>query len=94
MNARTQITLDPETQRRAQEKAASLGISFAEYVRRLIAKDIGARRRKADISEIFGLGDSGGTDIARDKDRLIGEAIARERNLDRARRAIPKKKRE
>jgi len=30
MNARTQITLDPDTQRRAQAKAAELGISFAE----------------------------------------------------------------
>jgi len=29
MNARTQITLDPETQRRAQAKAAELGISFS-----------------------------------------------------------------
>lgn len=76
MNARTQITLDPETQRRAQTKAAKLGVSFAEYVRRLIRDDIGSTGRKTDVSAIFDLGDSGGTNIARDKRRLVGEAIA------------------
>ncbi len=76
MNARTQITMDPELQRRAQAKAAELGISFAEYVRRLVAEDVGEPKRKADISEIFDLIDDGPrTDIARDKDKLIGEAV-------------------
>jgi hypothetical protein len=76
MNARTQITLDPETQRRAQNKAAELGISFAEYVRRLIATDLGEPRQRADASIIFDLIDEGPpTDIARDKDKMIGEAV-------------------
>jgi hypothetical protein len=76
MNARTQITLDPETQRRAQSKAAELGISFAEYVRRLIATDLGELEQKADVSIIFNLIDDGPpTDIARDKDKMIGEAV-------------------
>ncbi|MBV9629563.1 MAG: hypothetical protein JO230_15815 [Xanthobacteraceae bacterium] len=76
MNARTQITLDPETQRRAQGKAAELGISFAEYVRRLIASDLGQPQQKADVSIIFDLIDEGPpTDIARDKDKMIGEAV-------------------
>lgn len=76
MNARTQITLDPETQRRAQAKAAELGISFAEYVRRLVADDLGAPKAKADISMMFDLGASGEpTNIARDKDKMIGEAV-------------------
>ena len=83
MNARTQITLDPETQRLAHAKAAKLGVSFAEYVRRLIALDIGEPKRRADISSIIGLGDSGGTNISRDKDKLIGEAIAK-RKLKRS----------
>ena len=43
MNARKQITMDPEMQRRAHKKAADLGISFAEYVRRLVAVDLGGR---------------------------------------------------
>src|SRR5207237_1005918 len=76
MNARTQITMDPEMQRRAQAKAAELGISFAEYVRRLVADDIGERKPKADISIMFDLIDEGPpTDIARDKDKMIGEAV-------------------
>ncbi|HVY43034.1 MAG TPA: hypothetical protein VG966_08370 [Hyphomicrobiaceae bacterium] len=76
MNARTQITMDPETQRRAHAKAAELGISFAEYVRRLVAKDLGDAKPKADVSVIFDLVTEGEpTDIARDKDKLIGDAV-------------------
>jgi hypothetical protein len=74
MNARTRIAMDPEMQRRAQAKAAALGISFAEYVRRLVADDIGEQKPKADISIVFDLVDEGPpTDIARDKDKMIGE---------------------
>jgi hypothetical protein len=76
MNARTQITMGPELQRRAQAKAAELGLSFAEYVRRLVAHDLGEPKRKADISLLFDLGASREpTDIARDKDKMIGEAV-------------------
>jgi hypothetical protein len=76
MNARTQITMDPDLQRRAQAKAAELGISFAEYVRRLVADDLGPPKPKPDISIVFDLGASAEpTDIARDKDKMIGEAV-------------------
>ena len=76
MNARTQITIDPEMRRRAQRKAAELGISFAEYVRRLVADDLGEPKPAYDITQIFDLGASDEpTDIARDKDRLIGDAV-------------------
>jgi hypothetical protein len=79
MNARTQITMDPEMQRRAHAKAAELGISFAEYVRRLVANDLGERKPKPDISTLFDLGASDEpTNIARDKDKMIGEAVWRE----------------
>jgi len=75
MNARMQITMDPDMQRRAQAKAAELGISFAEYIRRLVAGDLGERKPTADISVVFDLGASEEpTDIARDKDKMIGEA--------------------
>jgi hypothetical protein len=78
MNARTQITLDPETQRRAQAKAAELGISFAEYVRRLIARDQREAKGEFDISVMFDLVDEGtATNIARDKDKMVSEAIGR-----------------
>jgi hypothetical protein len=76
MNARTQITIDSELQRRAQARAAELGISFAEYVRRLLASDLGEPKPKADISILFDLIDEGPpTDIARDKDKMIGQAV-------------------
>jgi hypothetical protein len=75
MMARTQITLDPELQQRARQRAAHYGISFAEYVRRLIARDLGEATIPADPSRVFNLGDSGGSDIARDKDALVAEAV-------------------
>jgi hypothetical protein len=76
MNARTQITMDPEMRRRAHAKAAELGLSFAEYVRRLVAHDLGDPKRKADISLLFDLGASREpTNIARDKDKMLGEAL-------------------
>jgi predicted nucleic acid-binding protein len=76
MNARAQITMDLQMQRRAQAKAAELGISFAEYVRRLVANDLGGPKKRPDISIFFDLGASGEpTNIARDKDKMIGEAV-------------------
>ena len=76
MSARTQITLDPLLQRRVQRRAAELGISFAEYVRRAIARDLGEPRRKGDISAIFDLFKGGPeTNIARDKDKMVGQAV-------------------
>jgi hypothetical protein len=76
MNSRRQITLDPKMQRQAQAKAAELGISFAEYVRRLVAQDIGVQTTKADISSLFDLIDEGEpTDIVRNKHKMIGEAL-------------------
>jgi hypothetical protein len=68
--------MDPELRRHARAKARELGISFAEYVRRLVARDLGEPKPKADISMIFDLCASGEpTDIARDKDKMIGEAV-------------------
>jgi hypothetical protein len=87
MNVRTQITLDPELQRRAQVKAAELGISFAEYMRRLVAQDLGAPKPKVDISIVFDLIDEGPpTDISRDKDKMIGDALWEEYLRDTGRK--------
>jgi hypothetical protein len=67
--------MDPELQRRAHAKAADLGLSFAEYVRRLVAHDVGQPKPITDISCLFDLGASREpTDIARDKHQMIGEA--------------------
>ena len=61
--------------RKAKGRAFALGISFAEHVRRLIARDLEARGPGADPSAVFALGDSGGSDIARAKDGLVGRSV-------------------
>jgi hypothetical protein len=77
---RTQITLDAETHRRAKLRAADLGISFAEYVRRTLDRDLG-ERPKTNISTIFGLFDSGVSDVSSNVDKHLGESL---RNRARA----------
>jgi hypothetical protein len=88
-----QITIDPELRRRAQAKAASLGISFAEYARRLLASDLGDARPKWDPSLFIGLGASAEpTDVARDKDKMVAQAVWEEYQQDvglRRRRPTP-----
>ncbi len=72
-----QVTLDRDHHQRAAEKAAGLGLSLAEYIRRLVAADLDQPANpRADISEIFGIGDSGGSDVARYKAEYLAEAIA------------------
>lgn len=79
MNVHRPIALEDDLQARAEAKAAEMGISLEEYVSRVVADDLGPPKRpqrKAHISEIFDLVKDGPpTDIARDKDRLIGEAV-------------------
>lgn len=76
MVVRTQISLDPRMHRLAKGRASELGISLAEYVRRLVARDVARPEPAADPAAVFNLGDSGGSDVARHKDRYIGEAVA------------------
>ncbi len=77
MMERTQISLDPELRERAKRRAAQLGVSFAEYVRRLLADDLASSGGTATVDQIFDLGDSGGSDITTHKDRYLGEALQR-----------------
>ncbi|MBI4729798.1 MAG: hypothetical protein HY775_09915 [Acidobacteria bacterium] len=72
---RTQISLDSEILRRAKTRAAGLGVSLAEYVRRLLARDLEQARPAADPAVVFDLGDSGGSEVARYKDDYVGEAV-------------------
>jgi hypothetical protein len=76
MMSRTQITLEPEVQRRARQRASDMGISLAEYVRRLVARDLGSAATKADPAFVFDLGSSGGSNIARNKGSMIAEVFA------------------
>ena len=85
MMARTQITLGPETQRRARQRAADLGISLAEYMRRLVMRDLGGASSSANPKLVFDLGRSAGSNVARNKDAMIAEAMAAARTKKRRR---------
>jgi hypothetical protein len=78
MMSRTQLSLTLEQHRRARRRAEELGISLAEYVRRLVDQDLQGIPRPADVSALFDLGRSGGSDIARHKDEHVGEAVEAE----------------
>ena len=71
---------------RVRRRASELGVSLAEYVRRLVARDLGQPEQRGDPSVIFGLGNSRGTDIAKDKDALIGAAVAQQGRRRKAKR--------
>ena len=73
---RTLISLDRDLLERTRQRAADLGISLAEHVRRLLAADLGESRAPVDPSVVFDLGRSGGSDVARDEDAMIGAAVA------------------
>src|SRR6266566_7577801 len=75
MMAKTQITLETEMQRRARQRANDLGVSLAEYFRRLVARDLARPETAAHVDRIFDLGSSGGSDIANQKDSMIAEAF-------------------
>lgn len=82
MMRRTQIALDAGHLNLGKARAAGLGLSFAAYMRRLLAQDIEESPREADISMICGLGASGRSDISANKGRYIAEAIAADK-IDR-----------
>jgi hypothetical protein len=91
MSGRIQFTLDADLLRQARAKAAALGITFSEYVRRLVANDLDRPKPKADVSILFDFCASDEpTDIARDKDKMLGEAVWKEylRKTGRKRRRM------
>lgn len=67
------IPFDPDLLRRARLHVGRLGISFPEYVRRLVAEDLRKNDApRADPRAVFDLGSSGGSDVAAAKDELLG----------------------
>lgn len=87
---RTQVDLRPEQHAKAKAKAAALGITLAEYMRRLVDRDLDDAEPAADPSSIFALGNSGGSDIAAElnvarsakagsKFAAVGDAVASRR---------------
>jgi hypothetical protein len=83
MMVRTQITLESELQKRARKRASEIGVSFAEYVRQIVERDLARPGKKTDVSRIFNLGTSGGSNIAKDKHAMIAEAFAAVRKTRR-----------
>jgi hypothetical protein len=76
MVARTQITLEAEMQRRARQRASELGVSLGEYFRRLVARDLTRPKAATEVDRIFDLGNSGGSDIAKQKNLMIAKSLA------------------
>ncbi|HEY1659106.1 MAG TPA: hypothetical protein VGG14_12215 [Candidatus Sulfotelmatobacter sp.] len=83
MMARTQITLETEMQRRARQRASELSVSLSEYLRRLVARDLTSPIVATEVDRIFDLGDSGGSEIAKDKDSMIAKSFAAKRRKRR-----------
>lgn len=84
--AKTQIALETEMQRRARQRANDLGVSLAEYFRRLLARDLARPETAAPVDCIFDLGTSGSSDIATQKDSMIAKAFQSTRRKHRRRR--------
>lgn len=77
MMVRMQVTLPPEEHKRAKAQAAARDISLAEYVRRLISRDVG-QSPASSVEAVFDLGESAGSNVARHKDAYLAEAFARD----------------
>ena len=71
---RTIITLPDNLHARAKQRAAELGISFAEFARRLFDRELGPLETRGDIDSICGMVTGEPFDMARDGDLIIGEA--------------------
>ena len=76
MPADTPIVLEPELEKQAQRRAQQLGVPLSDYISQLITQHLDNPAPASDPAIIFTLGDSGGTEIDRDKDRLLGAAIS------------------
>ncbi|WP_419922605.1 hypothetical protein [Candidatus Poriferisodalis sp.] len=72
---RTMIVLSDNQHALAKRRASQQGISLSEYIRRLVARDLEEAAPAWDPSVIFGLFDSGGSDIGANKQAMISEAI-------------------
>ena len=71
---RTIITLPDHMHARAKQRAAELGISFAEFARRLFEKELDTAMPQGGIDSICGMVDGAAFDMARDGERIVAEA--------------------
>lgn len=71
---RTIITMPDHMHAQAKQRAAELGISFAEFARRLFEKELSLPAPQGDIDSICGMVTGTPFDMASDAQRIIGEA--------------------
>lgn len=62
----------------AKQRAAELGISFAEFARRLFERELDEASPKGDIDEICGMVSGAPFDMAQDGKKIIVEAANRQ----------------
>lgn len=74
---RTVITLPDHMHAIAKQRAAELGISLAEFARRLFEKELATAAPRGDIDSICGMVEGTPFDMARDGRRIIEEATTR-----------------
>lgn len=80
MTEHVTISLEKEQLERARREARSLGVSLEAYLSRLVLGSLPSAspplRAGPRISAIFGIGESKEpTDVARDKDAMLGDAV-------------------
>ena len=83
MTQHVTIALDEQELSRARHLAESLGVTLEEYLQRLVRGQLSIPPSTAaperDFSLIFGVGESAEpTNVAKDKHKLIGEAVWQE----------------
>ena len=82
MTIHISIPLEPDEMHRASEAARAQGVTVEDYLRRLVSNHlptIAAPVAKADVSILFDMFETDEpTDIARDKDKMVGEAVWKE----------------
>lgn len=75
---RTVITMPDHIHAKAKQRAAELGISFAEFARRLFEKEFDAPAPQGDIDAICGMVSGAPFDMAHDGKQIIVEAANRQ----------------
>jgi hypothetical protein len=81
MTVQLVIPIDDASLERARAAAAARGLTVEAYMGELIKTSLPPNQPgvKGDVSSVFGLVQEGEpTDIAKDKDNLVGEAVHRE----------------
>ena len=81
MCAKIEVPLDDAIMERARLQAAILGMTVEAYLSDLVRQHLPPSDPivKADVSSIFALVKDGApTDVAKDKDKLLGEAASQE----------------